>query len=397
MRFTIGVKLALTFGLVILLSVINALIGVNGVQTVVRTYEEEALRVAETAFLTETFEKQVIAQGQNVSTFQLIGTDVYFERFNTAVDLALEAADTLKRTMRSEYALGLVDEMIELQTQYAAGILPMLDGSVVAGTPEHAETTAKVTPIRASLGEVLEELLEYQQFRLVETRQAADEAGRRAQSVMFFVAIAVTLIGIAIAFTLTRSISGPVRQVAQAAQRLADGDLTIEELDVSSRDEIGGMATAFNRMVANLRGIMGQVRETSRTLLNNGEHLLAAAEESTGATAQIAAAVNEVAQGTANQVSQVDETRKAMEQLRQAIDQIAAGAQEQAQRAEQTGRSLEQMTLSIDHVSGSAREVADASGQGADRAKAQVGPTKGSKLLSKLLQGWNKSARPSFG
>src|SRR5690606_18391938 len=127
---------------------------------------------------------------------------------------------------------------------------------------------------------------------------------------------------------------------------------------------------SFNQMLRNWRAVMEQIRQASATLLENGQRLLAVAEESAGATGQIAAAVNQAAQGTSNQVSQVQETRTAMEQLRRAIDQIASGAQEQAQRAEQTTRSLEQMAQSIEHVSGSAQEVARAAGHGADRARA---------------------------
>src|SRR5690606_20135363 len=108
MRLGIGVKLALTFGLVIVLSAVNVLIGMNGLRNVVATYENEALRITETARLTENLEKQVFAQGHNVSTYLLMGTDNYAAGFFDAVGNARQTAERLLQMIRNEAARRLV-------------------------------------------------------------------------------------------------------------------------------------------------------------------------------------------------------------------------------------------------------------------------------------------------
>lgn len=384
MRFTIGLKLAMTFGIVILLSGLNVWVGMNGLRDTVQTYEEEALRIAETARLSEEFEKLFNALDNAALGYLFFSSEKYRADFDAAFLAVEELAVKLRNTMRSDYAREIVDVAITRVREYVASMASILERFYVAGTQEYDQALTWVEIARVQVAEAIGELSDYQARRLEEIRGDSDAAVHRAQTLMIVFGIIVTVIGIVVAFLFTRGIAGPARQVAAAAMRLADGDLTIEELQIKSRDEIGEMAKVFNQMVVNLREIIGQIRATSQTLFENGESLLLAAEESTGATAQIAAAVNQVAQGTTEQVRQVQETRTAIEQLRRIIDQIATGAQEQAQQAEQTTRSLERMAQSIEEVSSSVRAVAEASGHGAERAMA------GEKTIVQVTQGMDE-------
>ena len=57
----------------------------------------------------------------------------------------------------------------------------------------------------------------------------------------------VILAGIGVTIFLVRVIAGPVRQLATAAKRIAEGDLS-SQVGIKSRDEIGDLAHSFNRM-----------------------------------------------------------------------------------------------------------------------------------------------------
>jgi two-component system nitrate/nitrite sensor histidine kinase NarX len=72
--------------------------------------------------------------------------------------------------------------------------------------------------------------------------------------------LAISL-GFGIAILLSRSISRPVQALTQAATVIAGGDLS-HQVQITSRDEIGVLAAAFNQMVVNLRDLIGQVRES---------------------------------------------------------------------------------------------------------------------------------------
>jgi two-component system nitrate/nitrite sensor histidine kinase NarX len=60
---------------------------------------------------------------------------------------------------------------------------------------------------------------------------------------------------------LSQRISRPVKALTEAATVIAGGDLS-HQVQITSRDEIGVLAAAFNQMVVNLRDLIGQVRES---------------------------------------------------------------------------------------------------------------------------------------
>src|SRR5689334_5249752 len=62
--------------------------------------------------------------------------------------------------------------------------------------------------------------------------------------------------GIGIALFIARSITSGVQQVRDAAEAIADGDVG-QSVDVRSRDEVGETAEAFGRMIEYLQGMVG--------------------------------------------------------------------------------------------------------------------------------------------
>lgn len=192
----------------------------------------------------------------------------------------------------------------------------------------------------------------------------------RHQWLMWGLASLAALGAVGVQVLFTRITAVPVRQAAQAALRIAGGDLTIQALQVRSRDEIEDMATAFNRMLAHLKDIITQIRRASGVLMEDGQKLLEAARETTNATAHIAAIVSEVAKGTENQVEHMQLTATAMAELRRAIEQIDEGAERQTQQMERTAQLLEQIVQAVEQVADSARQVAEAASHGLRRAQA---------------------------
>jgi len=88
-------------------------------------------------------------------------------------------------------------------------------------------------------------------------REQADNAARWSATLSYDVIVGgtVTAVGVLllIALLLVRDISGPLRQVTRAAERIATGDLDVTMAVPSRRDEVGILMQAFARMIAALR------------------------------------------------------------------------------------------------------------------------------------------------
>jgi methyl-accepting chemotaxis protein len=133
-------------------------------------------------------------------------------------------------------------------------------------------------------------------------------------------AIAGILVSAILSVLLTRPIALAVRQVADAARALANGDLD-QTINVSGQDELGEMAEAFATMLVQLRQLTSEVDSGSQSLTGAGEAILAAvAQQSAGATAQSAA----IAETSAT----VEEVKASAQQATQLAESVAATSRE---------------------------------------------------------------------
>lgn len=172
-------------------------------------------------------------------------------------------------------------------------------------------------------------------------------SGRNTSIIALVIAV---LAGLGLAVYIARNISKPAGLVAETALRVAEGDLTMGELQVKSRDEIRDLADAFNKMVANLRNMVHQINNTSQSVAATSEELSSNALEATKATQQVAQTIEQVAQGSTSQAQSVTETVRVMDQVADSIQQIAAGAGEQSKNVLDTTTVVDDMAKQVDKM-----------------------------------------------
>jgi methyl-accepting chemotaxis protein len=160
------------------------------------------------------------------------------------------------------------------------------------------------------------ELIEYEGSVLGQTARDADEAYRSARLIAIVLALVAVLIGAVFAVRITRSITRPLAGAVTVAERLAEGDLTVD-VAAAGRDEVG-------RLLATMRTMVERLREVTRGVV------AAAHSVATGAR-QLDATASQVAEGAASQSAATEETTAAMEQM-------AASVQHNSDSAQQTDR-----------------------------------------------------------
>ncbi|MFH1664571.1 MAG: sensor histidine kinase [Candidatus Omnitrophota bacterium] len=84
--------------------------------------------------------------------------------------------------------------------------------------------------------------------------EEAFEPVRKLYAWMLFVGSLVSLAGAVIIFFLAKFISGPIKKLEKGTEIVAGGDLDFR-VEVDTRDEVGRLAGAFNRMTENLKRI----------------------------------------------------------------------------------------------------------------------------------------------
>jgi methyl-accepting chemotaxis protein len=81
--------------------------------------------------------------------------------------------------------------------------------------------------------------------------ESADSTVSSARTLVFVLVILAAIIGVALALISARWIAGGLRQLLSAARGIAEGDVE-QTVDVKSRDELGETAEAFRAMIAYL-------------------------------------------------------------------------------------------------------------------------------------------------
>ena len=139
--------------------------------------------------------------------------------------------------------------------------------------------------------------------------------------------------------------------LSSVAQKAAEGDLT-HRAQLTSKDELGQLANAFNAMMDNLTKVVSEVRQ-------GAEHV------STG-SAEITQGNQDLSERTSQQASALEETSASMEQMTSTIKQNADNSKQANQLAvaarevaEKGGSVTERAVEAMSEINKSSKKIAD--------------------------------------
>lgn len=185
----------------------------------------------------------------------------------------------------------------------------------------------------------------------------AESTAKTGRNILISVLAAAIILGLGISIFIANSITKPVKLLSESLIHVADGDLTIKEVDIRTKDEVGDIGKAFNNMLANLQNMIRQINSASQSVAATSEELSSNAEEATKATQQVSAAIEQVAKGSTDATKSVTETVQVIGQVTQAIEQIATGAQEQNKNVISTTDMVGEMVERINVMVGGMENV----------------------------------------
>jgi methyl-accepting chemotaxis protein len=124
-----------------------------------------------------------------------------------------------------------------------------------------------------------------------------DRQTRQTGLMVLVLLLLTSILGILFGLVFSNSMGKTVAKVSRAAQQISEGDLRIEKISVASKDEFSQLARYFNKMVDNLRGIIGGISKTSAEVALSAEALKANTDQNSKAIEQVAGAIQNVSKG----------------------------------------------------------------------------------------------------
>lgn len=146
--------------------------------------------------------------------------------------------------------------------------------------------------------------------------------------ILIVVSVLAVILCLILGFSVASLISNSIKKVLTSVERVAAGDLSIEDILIKGNDETGQLAISFNTMKNNLHSLVMQVAQSADQVASSSEELTAIAEQNTQASTQIAASIELVAQGTEKQAGSVCETSSAVELISVSTEEVAASSGE---------------------------------------------------------------------
>jgi methyl-accepting chemotaxis protein len=194
---------------------------------------------------------------------------------------------------------------------------------------------------------------------LVELQKKMSEAAIQANMVgadrivatTYLVEAVVLALAILIAWTITRSITGPLRESLDVAKRVASGDLTSRIVSVG-RDEAADLQHALRDMNGGLARMVSQIRTGAESI-------------AVGA-GQVAAGNQQLSSRTEQHASSLEETASTLEEFTTTVKQNAEHARTASQlagtasaTAEKGGEVVNKVVTTMQEVAQSSKRISD--------------------------------------
>lgn len=135
-------------------------------------------------------------------------------------------------------------------------------------------------------------------------------------------ALTVILLGMLIAYVLSRSITNPTHKLIRIAESISMGDLSIS-IQSHSNDEIGQLSRSFERMRDNLSALIHKVQGISEHVSGAAQELKSNSDEGSKAANVIAIAMQEMSVGAEAQMKSSEEAAITIEEMARGLQQVA--------------------------------------------------------------------------
>jgi methyl-accepting chemotaxis protein len=159
------------------------------------------------------------------------------------------------------------------------------------------------------------------------------------------------VVGMALAMWIARIVSAPLQEAVSLARDVAGGDLT-RDIDVRSACETGQLMQALKDMTGNLQTLVSQVRHGTDTIAT--------------ASSEIASGNQDLSSRTEQQASSLEETASSMEELTSTVKQNADNARQANQLAQSAsgiavkgGDVVGQVVGTMASINESSRKIVD--------------------------------------
>ena len=337
MRLTVGKKIFGGFFIILLLLAVGSLIFNNRINFTDETYKKVINGNVENAMLAKDLNILYLDQSNSVKSFLFTGDQTYIEQYEEKLAQANDTMKEMLKVYQSERDQEIIQQLIAFQLRFDEIVskeIALKDEGDVIGYTNLMNTSGKT--ISNVFQKKIEELDKGQEALVFSEIEKTSKSVNQTKSFVFWIGLLSILIGIILAIVITRSITKPIKSASKALQEIAAGNLHIQDLEIKSNDEVGDLGKSYDKMIQDLRSVLGQIQESASSVASSSEELAASSEESTSASEQISRMTQDSAEGIEQQLHYFRELSQSISEMNDGIAQIAGNSENMLHLTEKT-------------------------------------------------------------
>ena len=353
---SIGQRMAIVLGLVLLISFLGSGLGYWALQRVaVETHDMFAKALVKERVASDWYRN--IANGVNRTSAIAVSTDPQLAQFFTAA-----AAESTKQSSEYQKRLeALMDtpserELFDKLSTVRKAYLSSRDAVTAAKKAGDADQARQIfdtqfQPAAAAFQDAIKAVMQEQRDQLDAAGLRLEATNQKAQLGLIVFGLSALAAATALSIWLSRSITRPLRKAVAVAEAIARFDLT-SRITPRSNDETGlllhslaSMQDSLQRLIAGVRGSTDSISTASAEIATGNMDLSSRTEQTASSLQQAAASMMQLT-GTVRQTADSAAT----------ANQLACSAAEVAQRG---GAVVSQVVSTMDEISSSSRRISD--------------------------------------
>lgn len=345
-NLTLAKKLILGFALVLLLSTVVtglAIVYMSRIADTTETMYNHPYTAHTTAL---AIQGKVTAMASEMKDLVLTGSrttrEVYMNNIAELHQQVLADFDILYESFLGDRAL--VDDALTAFVDWEAlreEVYDMLDVGYTAQAVDVTRTrgVAQVDLVQSSVQKVVDDAKKQSESFNMSARQSANSATSTVAGLLI-VAIVVAVLA---TFLITRSITRPAARLLALTNEIALGNLAVADVDYRSRDEIGRLTEALNKMKHDLRELVSAVQSSVGVVRSSAEQMSTATQETSASVEELASSANEFASA----VDRLSQSTQEMSTLAAQINELATEGSADIERTVQSMQEINEVVSAL--------------------------------------------------
>lgn len=306
----------------------------------------------------QNYKTEVLKQSSAVNAYLLTKDSTAVTDYQIAFSMFTKAYKELENAEKDKKGQDLLAKMKLAQNQFFQVVNKEIELKKLNSQDEYislATTTAK--DASDQFQKAADNVVQYKIQTMNDDRTNIQKQMNSVKITILIISIIALVVGVGIAFSVSSLISRPVNLVSKTLMQLAKGNLTVPDVKVKNKDEIGILASSLNDLLHNLKELIGRVHDSSVQVAASSEQLLASNEHSSRAAQQIAQSVQQSAAGSEQQLVHFGEVSAAVQEMVAGITQIAQSSESMQEATEKTTHLTHNGSTSVQSVVSHMHEI----------------------------------------